>query len=323
MSRRPQPTDVRLLCKVSRLYYEQDLTEQTIADRLHLSRSKVSRLLKQARAEGIVQIRTVAPPGTFPDLEAALEARYGLIESVVVESAAPDVQDVATRDVGAAAARYLQQTIRDGDVLGISWGSALRSFVYALPPQAVSGVRVVQLIGGLGPPTAETHATDLCRRLAGALDADLTLLPAPGIMQSVEGKEALFSDAHVRSALAAIPGVNLAFVGIGAPTPKSVVMRDESITDEVTRADLLARGAVGDIALRFFAAGGQPIVSDLDARVIGVTLDQLKTVERVVGVAGGPAKTAAIRGALLGRYVDVLITDHATALRLLEGGAVV
>ena len=318
LPRRALPIDLRLLCKVSRLYYEQGLTEQSIADRLHLSRTKVSRLLKQARAEGVVQIRTIAPPGTFPDVEAALEARFGLPEAVVVESAAPDVQSAVTRDVGDAAARYLQATIRDGDVVGISWGSALRAFVCALQPQPVSGVRVVQLIGGLGPPTAETHGTDLCRRLAGALGAEMTLLPAPGVMRNVQAREAILSDVHVRAALAAITGVNLAFVGIGAPTPTSAVMRDESIAVASDRADLLARGAIGDIALRFFAADGRPIASDLDARLIGATLDQLKGIERVVGVAGGPDKTAAVRGALLGGYVDVLITDHATATRLLE-----
>ena len=318
MSRRAMPVDLRLLLKVSRLYYEADLTEQAIADRLHLSRSKVSRLLKQARAEGVVQIRTIAPPGTFPDIEAALESRFGLAEAVVVESVAPNVQEAVTRDIGDAAARYLQGTIRDGDVLGVSWGSALRAFVYALPPQPATGVRVVQLIGGLGPPTAETHAADLCRRLASALSADLTLLPTPGVMRSVESREALLSDAHVRTALAAIPTVNLAFVGIGAPTPASAVMRDESITDEAARADLLGRGAVGDIALRFFSEDGQPIICDLDDRVIGVTLGQLKVIERVVGVAGGPDKTAAIRGSLRGGYLDVLITDQMTAARLLE-----
>lgn len=316
---RKSRTDFRLLNKVSRLYYEQNLTQQAIAERLHLSRPKVSRLLRQAREEGIVQITVHPPPGIYSQLEEQLETQFGLDEAIVVEASEPNSQEAVSREIGIGAADYLQRTLRDGDTIGVAWGTTLSAMVNALQPNSASDVHVVQINGGLGPPEAEVHATYLCRRMSRVLNGNLTLLPAPGIVDSQEVKKAILSSRHVRSALELFPKINVAYVGIGAPTPTSVVMRDGSIMSQEELDDLLSKGAVGDITLHFFDKNGGPIHSDLDARVIGVTLDQLKQIERVVGVAGGPEKDAVIRGALVGGLVDVLITDHALATRLLEG----
>jgi DNA-binding transcriptional regulator LsrR (DeoR family) len=82
----------------------------------------------------------------------------------------------------------------------------------------------------------------------------------------------------------------------------------------------MAAGAVGDINLRFFNSKGEAVPSEIDNSVIGLSLEQIRGIDRVVGVAGGAAKLNAIRGALAGRLVDVLITDHITANHLLDNG---
>ena len=318
LPRPAQQQDLRLLSKVSKLYYEQELTQQEIADTQLLSRSKVSRLLQRAQDAGIVHITVLPPPGIYTDLEYQLENKFGLREVIVTEATELTSQEAISKEIGLAAADYLHRTLRDGDIIGVSWGTTLNAMVSALRPQETQDVHVVQIIGGLGPPEAEVHATDLCRRMGHALRSRLTLLPAPGIMDSQQAKEVILCDSYVQGALDLIPDINVAYIGIGAPTPTSVIMRDGSIMSQAELDDLLNQGAVGDIALRFFDADGQPIHSELDDRVIGITIEQLKQIERVVGVAGGPEKDAVIRGALLGRLIDVLVTDHATAMRLLE-----
>jgi DNA-binding transcriptional regulator LsrR (DeoR family) len=182
-------------------------------------------------------------------------------------------------------------------------------------------VQVVQIIGGLGQPESEMHATDLCRRMARTLGCRLTLLPAPGIVNTQLTKEAFLSDWYVQKAMEMFNGLDVAFVGIGAPTPNSMIIRDGSIITQTEMDDLLNKGAVGDIALRFFDASGYPIQSEVDQRVIGIKLEQLKEVTRVVGVAGGPEKLAALRGALSGDLVDVIITDSVTAAQLLQSNS--
>jgi DNA-binding transcriptional regulator LsrR (DeoR family) len=131
-------------------------------------------------------------------------------------------------------------------------------------------------------------------------------------------REALLSDVHVQRAVEAFDDLDVAFVGIGAPTRDSVTMRDGSIITRAELDGLLRRGAVGDIALRYYDNSGECIESDINDRIIGMTLAQLKQVPRIVGVSGGPQKVAAIAAALRGKLVNVLVTDSVTAQKLLE-----
>jgi DNA-binding transcriptional regulator LsrR (DeoR family) len=111
--------------------------------------------------------------------------------------------------------------------------------------------------------------------------------------------------------------VNVAYIGIGVPSPNGVLYRS-SIINSREIADLQQQGAVGDIALRFFNAEGQPIHSDLDERVIGISLQQLKQCDRVVGVAGGASKRDVVYAVLKSKLINILITDHLLAAALLE-----
>jgi DNA-binding transcriptional regulator LsrR (DeoR family) len=321
MPRKPQPIDPRLLYKVSKLYYEHGLTQREIAERLFLSRPKISRLLQQARDEGIVQITIFSPANTYGYLEEKLEEKFGLLEAIVIESSNPDVQTITTREIGIAAADYLQRTVQDNQILGISWGSTLNTMVHALRPTDAHNLHVVQIIGGLGPPNADTHATFICSRMTQILNGKLTVLPAPGIVDHQDVKSALMTDRHVKAAFDMFSKIDVAFVGIGAPTPTSVVLRDGLIINQDDVDGLVAQGAVGDIALRFFNHQGHSMDSTIEKRVIGISIDELKQIKRVIGVSGGPEKTAAILAALLGGLTNVLITDHKTAENLLVAAA--
>ncbi|PIE82009.1 MAG: DNA-binding transcriptional regulator [Chloroflexi bacterium] len=318
MARPPQQIDYRLLGKVSRLYYEDGYMQREIAERLHLSRPKVSRLLNQAKEEGLVQITIIPPSSSFTELESKLETKYNLQEVVITEVEAEDPQAAVSQKIGAAAAEYLHRTQQDGDIMGISWGTTLKAMVNALQPSETRQIQIVQMIGGLGAPEAEIHATALCQRMAQILNAKLTLIPAPGIVDSQAVKQILQADSHVQAAFNLFPAINVAYVGIGAPTPDSVLISDGSIIQESELETLLQLGAVGDIALRFFDNIGNAVVSELDERVIGITLAEIAQIERVVGVTGGLQKTTTIQGALQGSWIDVLITDQITASQLLQ-----
>jgi DNA-binding transcriptional regulator LsrR (DeoR family) len=107
-------------------------------------------------------------------------------------------------------------------------------------------------------------------------------------------------------------------MGIGAPRRESILVQEGNIVSWQELAALKDQGAVGDINLRYFDDRGQRVSSDLDNRVIGLTLDEIKKIDHVVGVAGGAEKFKAIRAALKGKLANVLITDHMTAQRLLK-----
>ena len=148
--------ELRLITRVARLYHEQGLKQPEIAARLRLSQPKVSRLLRQALDEGIVRITVRVPTGTHPDLEERLQQRFGLEDAVVVD-VTPDGDELVARELGTAAAFYLESTVRSGDVIGISsWSATLLAMVDSLDPvPTVRDTKVVQILGGVGDPAAE------------------------------------------------------------------------------------------------------------------------------------------------------------------------
>lgn len=300
------------------MYYDDGLKQDEIVARLHLSRSKVSRLLQQARDEGIVKMVVVSPPGIYSELESKLEARFRIQEAVVAEVRDSEVPEILSRELGAAAAGYLMRVISDDEIIGISWGYTISGMVSALEAKSFPEVKVVQMTGGIGKPESETYATELCHRMARTLSCKLVLLPAPGVVKDEKMREVYLSDQHIQTAMELFTKITLAFVGIGSPTSQTILTRDSSILTQQDLDDVVTHGAVGDIALRFVDRVGRLIPSEMDQRVIGIDLEHLKNIQRVVGVAGGPRKIEAIQAALRGKILDVLITDKCTAQRLLE-----
>ena len=183
--------ELRLMAKVARMYYTNGLRQTEICERLNIHQSTVSRVLKRAEREGIVRITVSLPSGTHTDIEDAVQARYGLDEAVVVDCLEDDAQ--ISHDLGAAAAFYLENTLKPTDVVGISsWSAALLEMVNAMhPSQRFKGTRVIQILGGIGSPNAEVHATQVTRRLADLIGADATLLPAPGVVGSRDARDVL------------------------------------------------------------------------------------------------------------------------------------
>jgi DNA-binding transcriptional regulator LsrR (DeoR family) len=315
MSRPRSAPDLHLLSKVSSLYYMRGQTQQEIAERLRISRPKVSRLLQEAQGLGIVQITITPPQGLHTRLEAQLEERYGLSEVQVVDGEAGQSPEMLVRQIGAAAAEYLARTIQPNEPIGLAWGSTLNAMVHAMSPIATKGVRVVQTLGGIGPPEAEAYAAGLVRRLAQLLGASAVLLPAPGIVGTAAARDVLRDDPHVQAAMHQLATLDVVFVGIGSLSSNPVLADGRSFPSD-SHAELLAAGAVGDIALHFFDARGTILRTSLDERMLGITAEQLRRAKRVVAVAGGADKIQAIDAALKADIVNVLITDHLTAQSL-------
>jgi DNA-binding transcriptional regulator LsrR (DeoR family) len=310
--------ELRLMTRVARLYHESGLNQPEIAARLRLSQPKVSRLLKQALDEGIVRITVRVPTGTHPDLEERLQALFGLEDAVVVDVSSDDDEPIA-RDLGTAAAFYLESTVRSGDVIGISsWSATLLAMVDALHPvTAVTGTKVVQILGGVGDPSAAGHATHLIRGLGQRLHGQGEFLPAPGVVGSPEARDILLQDPFVHETMALFESLSVALVGIGTVQPSGLLARSGNVFSPDELASVRELGGVGDICLRFIGEDGSPVKTPLDDRVIGIALEQLKQTPRSVGVAGGQRKVAAIRAALLGGWLNCLITDRHTAEHLL------
>jgi len=175
-------SQIRLLTKVARMYHERGIRQADIADSLHLSQARVSRLLKRAAETGIVRTVVVVSQGVHTDFEEALEHKYGLLEAVVVDVDGED-QDIIT-GLGSAAATYLESTLTGGERIGISsWSQTILAAVDRMRPFRMAGADVVtQLLGGFGAPSAQAKANRLLGELAEIIGAKPTFLPAPGLV---------------------------------------------------------------------------------------------------------------------------------------------
>jgi DNA-binding transcriptional regulator LsrR (DeoR family) len=310
--------EIRLMAKVARMYYDQGIRQQEITERLNIHQSKVSRMLKRAREANIVRISVATPAGFFPDLEDALENRFQLKEAVVIDSDGEEERVV--RDLGAAAAFYVETTIKPEMVIGISsWSRSLFSMVDTLHPStAGAGGKVVQILGGVGNASTQYQAMLLAQRLAGLIGASPVLLQAPGVVGSAEAKAVLVKDASVEEASKLFSKLDLALVGIGSLEPSSLLANSGNIFSVEERRQLRRSGAVGDICFQFIDKQGRLVESPLMKRVIGIDLATLKSAPRVVGIAGGESKIPAILAALKGKWINVLITDRRTAERMIS-----
>ena len=310
--------ELRLIYRVAQMYHAEGKRQLEIANHLRLSQASVSRMLKRAQEEGIVRTTIAAPAGTYGDLETALRDRFALPEAIVVECT-EDREGAIMARIGEAAAHFLEVTLQRDEVIGVSsWSETILRMVDNIHPMKAGTAKyVVQTLGGMGNPAVQTHATQLTTRLAKLTGAEPRLLATQGVAPSREAKLVMLGDPYVRETMDLFRKISLAFVGIGAIEPSRMLATSGNVFSEGELAELAEAGAVGDISLRFFDRDGRQVRTPLDDRVTGISLEELAQIDRVVGLAGGKSKTAAIAGALRTGVLKVLITDKFTAVRLL------
>ncbi len=309
------PDQVRVTAKVAHLYHTYGLRQTEIAERLGLSQSRVSRLLRLATEYDIVRTTVVMPPGLNPDLEHGMERAYGLRQAFVVDVVSEREGDLVT-ELGMAAGSVVESLGMGPGVVGFtSWSRSLRAMVRSMRPVRGSMVHdVVEMLGDVGPPSIQNEASEATRRLAELLGAQATFLRLPGVVGSKAVRQDLLRrDPHSRAAFALLDNLQLALVGIGSCEIVPPLRAGENFFSQEQFQAAIGQGAVGQVNLRFIGRGGDPIDSPFDDLVIGISWDQLRRAELRIGVAGGADKLEAIRAALVGEWVNVLVTDTATA----------
>jgi len=308
----PAARDPDLLARAARLYFLEDRSQSDIASLLGTTRSNVSRMLRRARELGIVEIRILSPAQRDNELEQAIRHRFGL-DAARVLAVGPDTD--VTAGVGRLAATWLLGTLRDGQVVALSWGNSLHAMVRAVDGARQRGVEVVQLVGGLSALDTAVTGHDLVRELAERMGAQHRYLHAPALLGSAEAVQMMLREPPVADALAAAKAADIALVGIGTRgVGSSAALVDTLNLSTHERAQFEASGAVGDVCGRFYDLDGNEPTTAVGQRVLAVSLDDLRRIPIVAGVASGADKAPGILGALRGRVVDVLVCDE-TACR--------
>ena len=311
--RASQTRTADLLVAVATRFYLHGEPQIRIARSLGIDPSTVSRLLKRARDDGIVRIEIGRPFRQESKLGRELAEAYQLHRAIVV---AVDYSVPDDSSLPAAAARFVDDYLKNGMRFGVSWGRTLADVVRHLTPGTVSGVRVAQLSGGLSGPVAGIQGHELARQVAELYpNSRVHYMLAPAIVDSVAIRDVMLADSSIGATLAAGIASDVALVGVGSIDPSATLVEAGHLGPE-EQLHLAQAGAVGNVNVRFFGIQGERIPI-LEGRTIGISLDELKKIPTVIAVAAGANKIPAIAGALRTGAINVLVTDAPTASALL------
>ncbi|MBL8057139.1 MAG: hypothetical protein JNK29_10600 [Anaerolineales bacterium] len=299
------------------MYYEDRLTQEQIAAQTGYSRSMISRLLTEARDQEVVEIRVNHPLERRRDLEETLQSLLGLkLVQVLARGTLAYAQML--RRLGSLAARFVEELIFDHATIGVSWGVAISETINAMRPQSHTGVNVVQMIGSGGPPDPDIDGSELARRLARLLAGHYLTLPVPLFVDSEATRQMLLSDTRVQRVMGHYKKVDLALLGVGTADPERNSLLSSNYLSRPQLDELLAAGAVGDVASIHFDIRGQLVDIPLARQVMGIDPETLRERAIRLGVAGGQYKSKPIVGASRAGFINMLITDEVAATGVIQ-----
>jgi deoxyribonucleoside regulator len=306
---------IRKVIEAAKLYYELDYSQNQIADAMGVSRPTVSRMLQQAKAEGIVTIEIHDPTEDVERLKLQLKEKFGLRHAVIAY-APTDEDGVVKQYIAQAAADYLDELVKDGDVIGASWGSTMHQVALHLKPKPLKNAFVVQLNGGVADADVRVSPSEIVHLFAKAFGVIPYFMYLPAIVDHTLVKQAMQTDRHIRKVMDIGKRANIAVFTAGIPSPDSLLVNSNYFREE--ELEMIKEQAVGDICSRYFDREGNICIPSLNERTLGIELADLRQKEHTVLVAGGAEKANAIIGALKGRYANTLVTDKLTARLILE-----
>lgn len=300
------------------LYFVAGNTQDEIARKLGVSRPTAQRLVSLAISERLVTFRLEHPIAACMALAARLTDRYGLKHCDVVP--ADPGSDSTTAGIAEAAAAFIEARLRAERpvIVALGTGRTLRAAVDQIPPMKCPSHELVSLVGNITPDGSASFY-DVLSKLADLTGARHYPMPLPVVAASPEERAQLVGLEPVRRVHALAGRADVTIVGVGQIDLAAPLLVDGFASREEI-LELMRRGAVGEIASWSFDAGGNILEHGLNERITSVRL-AIPAAGLRVGVAMGPAKTAAIRAALAGRLIDGLITNEATAAALLAAEA--
>jgi DNA-binding transcriptional regulator LsrR (DeoR family) len=298
--------ETELILQAARLYYEEEFSQDEVAKKLNTSRSNISRMLTAARRLGYVEIRVIAPTSRHDYVAQQLIEKLGIEDIQVI---APDRNDLALNAVGRAAAQTLQKGLKANQTIAISWGRGLEATVVNCRKDSIPGLKVTQLMGSMSNVMTSVSAEEVGRTLARNLNAEFLPFSAPVIVSNPKTRDSLIQEPAVDRALEAARKADVALVGIGSNGSSSSEMLIEEFALTKGERDATFKNMAGDIAARFYNAQGKILSAAIDNRVIGLTLDEIRKIPKVIGVATGADKVLGVIGAARSKLVDHLIID--------------
>ena len=306
------------LITVARMYYVQAETMDAIAHHLGVSRSTVSRLLKEARERGLVRVTIVDPDRPLGRLADLFQQHFRVNAHIV--QVRPGASNVFRLDqVARTAADILGELVTDGDTVGVAWGTTTSAIATHLRPRDLSGVTVIGLNGGANHQTTGLpYVGSILHRFADAFRGQEQLLALPAFFDDPATREAMWRERSTRHILRVRDSCRIALFGVGAlgaDLQSHVYASNYLNPDDLD--DLQRQGVVGDVCTVMLREDGSYRDLEINRRATGMTPAELQRVPRRICVVSGLAKASPVLGALRAGVATDLVIDQETARAVL------
>ena len=309
------------ISQVAHMYYNLNMLQPEIAEKLYFSRSKVSRMLKRARDLGIVEIKVRLIPGRTASLEDRLRAMFGLKEAIVVSDFEDDggESSEAWNAVVDFAAIYISELLRDQCMVGITRGRTVDRVVGSLRKIHDCDLQVVQLMGSTISTYLSAESRELVSRMISMFSAKAYFLNTPLYVDDLYAKEILLGDPSIQGVFQIMKKCQIILTGIGSLEAASDGQGGwYGYQTRQHIRELTEKGAVGSICAQYFDKNGQYIPCEWNRKCMAMPYEDIRKNDMTVVVAQGKSKSAPILGALRGGLINVLITDVSTAAGVIE-----
>ena len=305
----------RLAVKICRLFYEENLTKIEIEKRLHISRFKVARILKEAKRSGLIRIQIMEPETDLSELEKELEKIYKLKSAVLVWDDGDTLNQLKKR-AGLVASQYVLGILRPEDILGVGWGTTTYELVNAMPENIALNPTVVQVSGGNVAIESGIDSQALTLKLARKFGVEPFLLHAPTFVDRIETRKLLLKEKSFKKIFQLYSKTNVLIAGIGAFIGNSFI--GSRYLDPTEMAALNRQKAVGEYLTYCYDIHGRICETEALERTIAIPAEMIKSIPCSIGIAVGKQKSAAIKGAVRAGLINTLITDTTTAKSLIN-----
>ncbi len=308
---------LHLLAEVAHMYYEQGLDQNAIAAFFQLSRASVSRLLSEAREHKVVEFRINFPTSRSAELEELLLETFAL-EEVYVLNTSKIAESHILRRLGQLASTYILSRISDNQIIGLTWGTTLYETIVAMPRYQTNNTQVVQVIGALGTKNQLYDGPEIARQFAEKLGAQHHYLHSPLIVESGSVRDAMLNNQSVNKTIELARQAQLLVTGIGTIDPDfSAPLRAGYITNADIEA-LKQAGAVGEFCSYHIDADGRPLQTSINDRIVGMTIEDIRSIPHVVGIAAGEVKAQSALAVIKSGLVKAVVIDDKLAARILD-----
>ena len=310
-----------LLECVASMYFEDGLMQEEIAEQLYISRTRISRLLKEAIESGVVEIKVHHAVERSYELEERIRTLYNLNDVYLVNCRMPSSQSLLHR-VASLAAAYVDSYDKSHMTLGISWGSTMRETVRCLTPDPATSVSIVQLMGACSEDDPDGSLYEIMHQVEQLYATKVYTLNAPLHVDSTQVRDGLLADPMVKKSLQIAAACDMVLTGIGSLDAINHERSWSSYMNDSMRKEILDKNGVGCLCAHFYDKDGELLNCQWNQGCIGISLNTLRWVPNVIAVATGAHKATAIKGALCGGYINVLVSDSDTAYQLLDESSI-